>query len=97
VRRVQAQVARYAADWQRANRAALAAAGPLWAALGDSMTLGIGASAYDQGWVGQLGRQLTRDGQHYRSSTWPSAAPGSPTSWTASSPRWPGSVSGRTW
>jgi lysophospholipase L1-like esterase len=66
VRRVQAQVGEYAAAWQRANRAALSAAGPLWVALGDSMTLGIGASAYDRGWVGQLGRQLTRDGQRYR-------------------------------
>ncbi|HEY5360341.1 MAG TPA: SGNH/GDSL hydrolase family protein [Streptosporangiaceae bacterium] len=66
VRKVQAQVSSYAAAWQHSNAAALGAAGPLWVALGDSMTLGIGASAPDQGWVGQLGRRLTRDGEHYR-------------------------------
>lgn len=66
VRRVQAKVVPYAMAWQRANLAAIAARGPLWVALGDSMTQGIGASAYDQGWVGQLGRQLTQDGQPYR-------------------------------
>jgi lysophospholipase L1-like esterase len=66
VRQVQAEVPVYAAAWMRANQAALAATGPLWVALGDSMTLGIGASAYDQGWVGQLGRRLTRDGERYR-------------------------------
>ena len=54
VRAVQAQVVPYAAAWQLANRAALAADGPLWVALGDSMTQGIGASAYDRGWTGQL-------------------------------------------
>jgi lysophospholipase L1-like esterase len=66
VRRVQAEVAPYAAAWQRSNAAALRGSGPLWVALGDSMTLGIGASAHDQGWVGQLGRQLSRDGEGYR-------------------------------
>jgi lysophospholipase L1-like esterase len=66
VRQVQAQVPVYAADWMRANLAALDATGPLWVALGDSMTLGIGASAYDRGWVGQLSRRLTRDGERYR-------------------------------
>jgi lysophospholipase L1-like esterase len=66
VRRVQAQVAPYAAAWRRSNQAALGGSGPLWVALGDSMTLGIGASAYDQGWVGQLGRQLSLDGEAYR-------------------------------
>jgi lysophospholipase L1-like esterase len=71
VRQVQAEVPRYAAAWQRANREALATggragAGPLWVALGDSMTLGIGASDWDQGWVGQLRRRLSRDGRPYR-------------------------------
>jgi len=66
VRKVQAQIIPYAQAWQRANLAALSAPGPLWVALGDSMSQGIGASAYDQGWVGQLGRQLTRDGEPYR-------------------------------
>jgi lysophospholipase L1-like esterase len=66
VRRVLAQVGPYAQAWQRANSAALAEDGPLWVALGDSMTLGLGASAFDNGWVGQLGRVLTRDGRPFR-------------------------------
>ncbi len=45
------------ADYERHNAAALEADGPLWVALGDSMTVGIGASAYDRGWVGQLAAQ----------------------------------------
>lgn len=54
VRAVQDQVEPYARAWERHNHAALAADGPLWVALGDSLSLGIGASAYDRGWVGQL-------------------------------------------
>lgn len=54
VRAVQAQVEPYAREWERHNRHALASAGPLWVVLGDSMAQGIGASAYDRGWVGQL-------------------------------------------
>ena len=44
VRDVQAQVEPYAHAWEAHNRAALAADGPLWVALGDSMTQGIGAT-----------------------------------------------------
>lgn len=66
VRRVLAETGPYAQAWQRHNGAALGEAGPLWLALGDSMTLGLGASAYDNGWVGQLSRVLTRDGKPYR-------------------------------
>jgi lysophospholipase L1-like esterase len=51
---VQDQTAPYAAAWLRDNTAALAAEGPLWVALGDSMTVGIGASTHRRGWVGQL-------------------------------------------
>lgn len=61
VRKVQRQVAPYAAAWEATSRAALAAgpgAGPLWVALGDSMTQGIGASAHDRGWVGRLAPRL---------------------------------------
>lgn len=54
VRTVQDQVEPYAQAWQQANADALAGAGPLWVALGDSMTIGIGASAPDRGWVGQV-------------------------------------------
>jgi hypothetical protein len=59
VREVQQQVAPYARAWQDGNRRALAADGPLWVAIGDSMTQGIGATAYDRGWVGQLAAQLS--------------------------------------
>lgn len=58
VREVQEQTAPYAAAWLRHNVAALAADGPLWVALGDSMTVGIGATAYDRGWVGQLAARM---------------------------------------
>ncbi|MDQ2848673.1 MAG: SGNH/GDSL hydrolase family protein [Actinomycetota bacterium] len=63
VRSVQRQVAPFADEWSRRNAEVLAtstdAAGQLWVALGDSMTLGIGASAPDQGWVGQLAAGMT--------------------------------------
>ncbi|MGI8983036.1 MAG: SGNH/GDSL hydrolase family protein [Acidimicrobiales bacterium] len=58
VRTVHAQVARYAAEWEKANGAALAGAGPLWAVLGDSTAQGIGAPSWDEGYVGQLRRAL---------------------------------------
>lgn len=58
VRVVQSQIKPYAAEWERHNRAAVQADGPLWVVLGDSMAQGIGASAYDRGWVGQLAETL---------------------------------------
>lgn len=66
VARVQEQVEPYAAAWQHSNRDALAATGPLWVALGDSLSQGIGAAAYDAGWVGQLHAQLAAAGRPYR-------------------------------
>lgn len=55
VRQVQRRVEPYAESWGEANRRALARSeGLLWVALGDSMTQGIGATAYHRGWVGQL-------------------------------------------
>jgi lysophospholipase L1-like esterase len=54
VRAVQQQIAPYAQAWEQHNRAAVAADGPLWVALGDSMAQGVGASSFDRGWVGQL-------------------------------------------
>lgn len=51
VGRVAAQTRPYAAWWQAQNRAALAADGPLWVVLGDSMSQGIGASDVERGWV----------------------------------------------
>lgn len=54
LRSVQAQVEPYARWWENANTVALASGEPLWVVLGDSMSQGIGASAPDRGWVGQL-------------------------------------------
>jgi lysophospholipase L1-like esterase len=58
VRAVQRQVEPYARAWERHNRAAISATGPLWVVLGDSMAQGVGATAYDRGWVGQLAQSL---------------------------------------
>lgn len=66
VARVQATVPGFARDWQAANRRALAADGPLWIALGDSLTQGIGASAHDRGWVGQVAERLVAAGRPHR-------------------------------
>lgn len=54
VRSVMGQVEPYARWWEDSNRRALGSGRPLWVALGDSMTQGIGASAPDRGWVGQI-------------------------------------------
>jgi len=62
VRKVQAQVEPYARAWEEHNRAAVQADGPLWVVLGDSMAQGIGASAYDRGWPGQLADRLPDHG-----------------------------------
>jgi lysophospholipase L1-like esterase len=66
VRKVQAQIGPYARAWDEANAVALRATGPLWVALGDSMTQAIGASSYDRGWVSQLLALLERAGSSYR-------------------------------
>lgn len=66
VRAVQADVIPFAAAWRRANAEAMAQEGPLWVALGDSLTQGIGASAYDRGWVGQLAERFRSGGQPFR-------------------------------
>jgi lysophospholipase L1-like esterase len=58
VRAVQEQVEPYARAWERHNREAARADGPLWVVLGDSMAQGVGASAYDRGWAGQLAASL---------------------------------------
>jgi len=66
VREVQAQTRPYAEFWSRANEVALTRTGPLWVALGDSMTQGVGASDPMHGWVGQLSRRLTEQGWPHR-------------------------------
>jgi lysophospholipase L1-like esterase len=58
---------RYQEWWAAQNEEALAASGPLWIALGDSIALGIGASAPDRGFVGQLLERLRRsDGRRWQ-------------------------------
>ena len=66
IREVQAQTEPYAAAWAQSNQAALRTTGPLWVALGDSMSQGIGASAFDHGWVGQLSTRLRGAGWTHR-------------------------------
>ncbi len=59
IRRVQAQIPVYAAEWLKANAQELGDYKPLWVVLGDSMAQGIGASSYTGGWPGQL-REILR-------------------------------------
>ncbi|WP_410636467.1 SGNH/GDSL hydrolase family protein [Amycolatopsis sp. cmx-4-83] len=58
VRRVRAQKEPFARAWAEAERAALGSGKPLWAALGDSMTQGIGAETVTGGWVPRLNTRL---------------------------------------
>ena len=44
----------YRQYWEESNERARQAGGPLWVAVGDSTAQGIGASAPDRGYVGQL-------------------------------------------
>lgn len=62
VRRVRAQVDPYAAAWRDHNARAVQEPRRRWVVLGDSMSQGVGASAHDAGWVGQLDRRLRADG-----------------------------------
>ena len=53
----------YRLYWEESNERARQGDGPLWVAVGDSTAQGIGASAPDRGYVGQLLVRL-RDEQH---------------------------------
>jgi lysophospholipase L1-like esterase len=69
VREVQAEIEPYAAAWRASNARALADPEdqrPLWAVLGDSLSQGIGASAFDRGWVGEVQRGLAAQGHDFR-------------------------------
>ena len=67
VRRSVAQVETYRADWERANAIAGSGEGPLWLVLGDSAAQGVGASAYDRGYVGVVLQRLRAStGQPWR-------------------------------
>lgn len=63
VARVWDQVEPYADAWQAHNRTALTLPGQRWFAVGDSLSQGVGASAYDRGWVGQA-RECVGDAGH---------------------------------
>ncbi|WP_299445026.1 SGNH/GDSL hydrolase family protein [uncultured Phycicoccus sp.] len=62
VRRVGAQVEPYARAWAEHNHRALSAPGRRWVVLGDSMAQGVGASAWNAGWVDQLRARLASHG-----------------------------------
>ena len=61
VRRVWRQSDPYADAWHTRNIETIERPGRRWIVLGDSMSQGIGASAYDAGWVGQLAARLAAD------------------------------------
>lgn len=62
VKRVWSQVGPYADAWRAHNLDALAQSGTRWFALGDSLSQGVGASAYDRGWVGLASEHLKSSG-----------------------------------
>jgi acyl-CoA thioesterase-1 len=64
--RVQAQIVPFARAWREANADAMQQSGPLWVALGDSMSQGVGARTIAGGWVGQLHCQLAAAGRPMR-------------------------------
>lgn len=66
VRTVRRQTAPYGEAWRQQNIRALMSTGPLWVVLGDSLSQGLGASAYDRGWVGQLRDRLAGEGHSFR-------------------------------
>jgi lysophospholipase L1-like esterase len=63
---VENEIAPYAAQWHEHNVAALGRTEPLWIALGDSLSQGVGASSIAQGWVLQTQRALSAVGIEYR-------------------------------
>lgn len=59
---VWARVEPYADAWRTHNLAAIGQPGRRWIVLGDSLSQGVGASAYDNGWVGKLASLLKSTG-----------------------------------
>ncbi|NHA68321.1 SGNH/GDSL hydrolase family protein [Phycicoccus flavus] len=62
VRGVNGQARPYAAAWAAHNARALRTPGRRWVVLGDSMSQGVGASAWDAGWVDQVAADLAAEG-----------------------------------
>jgi lysophospholipase L1-like esterase len=66
VARVADQVEPYAQSWARHNEAVLHDDRPLWVALGDSLSQGIGATTWESGWLPTAARELAALGRPYR-------------------------------
>ena len=62
MRRLREQVSTYRDAWDASNRVALERGGPWWVVLGDSLSQGIGASAWDNGWVHRSWSDLRQQG-----------------------------------
>jgi lysophospholipase L1-like esterase len=65
-REVAAQLEPYAARWRSSNLEALTGTEPLWVVLGDSLSQGIGASAFERGWVPLCSGMLREAGVAHR-------------------------------
>lgn len=64
---IDAQTEPYHQRWDTHNEQARHGDGPLWVALGDSSTQGVGASAWEHGWVHTiLDRLRARTGERWR-------------------------------
>lgn len=63
---VAAQVEPYSQAWLQHNEAARQGEEPLWVALGDSLSQGIGASTWETGWLPTAARDLAALGRPYR-------------------------------
>ena len=63
VRETEDQIPAYARRWHEQNQAALSSGEPVWVALGDSLTQGIGASSLDTTFVRQVQRFLAESGR----------------------------------
>lgn len=67
VAEVEGQVERYAVQWDDANEIARFETGPLWVALGDSSSQGVGATSWENGWTHTvLDRLRTTTGDPWR-------------------------------
>lgn len=62
VRHTEDQIPTFAMRWRQQNEVALRAGEPVWVALGDSLTQGIGASSLDQTFVRRVQRRLAAAG-----------------------------------
>lgn len=63
VRETEDQIPAFARRWHEQNQAALTAGEPLWVALGDSLSQGIGASSLESTFVRQVQRRLAEVGR----------------------------------